>query len=128
MTLWSNGVMTSGSGRLRHRAWLGRARRCLAVVAAAGQLTLLLATGADAWRGRDASSHIERAGTHLHHAHDEASCVACAVQTLHAPHARPAIEWSGTTAPQAVTTKLASARAWARDHPSNGSRAPPLEN
>ncbi len=98
----------------------------MGIVAAVAQLTLLLATGADSWQGRDASAHVERSGTQLHHAHDEATCVACTAQTLHAQASPPAIAWPDPAAPPVATADLAATPPRSREYPSNGSRAPPL--
>ena len=57
--------------------------RLLAVLAGLGQLVMVLAGTIESWRGPDASAHIETGGTQLHHAHDEATCPACTVQSLH---------------------------------------------
>jgi hypothetical protein len=111
------------------RGWRWRSpavRRGLGALAAIAQLTLLLASGAEAWRGRDASAHVEGAGTHLHYAHDEATCVACNVQTMHAQAAPPAATLPESAAPQVAAAELASTPPYSQDHPSNGSRAPPL--
>jgi hypothetical protein len=102
-------------------------RRLSAVVAAVAQFTLILATGADSWHGRDASAHVERTGTQLHHAHNEASCVACTAQTMHAQAAAPAVvAWPDASAPHCAAASLAANPPRSRDCPSNGSRAPPL--
>jgi hypothetical protein len=101
-------------------------RRALSVVVAVLQLGLLLATGADSWRGRDASAHVERSGTRLHHAHDEATCVACTAQSLHAQAAPRTMPWPDAVAPHIAAAELASTPPRSQDHPSNGSRAPPL--
>jgi hypothetical protein len=98
----------------------------MGILAAVAQFTLLLATGADSWQGRDASAHVERRGTQLHHAHDEATCVACTAQTLHAQAAPPAVSWPDPAAPHIATADLAATPPRSRDYPSNGSRAPPL--
>jgi hypothetical protein len=100
-------------------------RRIAGTLAAIAQLVLIVATGAEAWHGRDASAHVESAGTRLHYAHDAATCVACAAQTLLAAA-------SSRMAPMAGPDELGTA---GREqpappplphvHPSNGSRAPP---
>jgi hypothetical protein len=114
----------------RLSGWRGRrglaVRRAFGVLAAVAQCTLLLATGADAWQGRDASAHVERSGTQLHHAHDEATCVACTAQTMHAQAAPPAVAWPDADAPHVAAAGLAASPPRSRDCPSNGSRAPPL--
>jgi hypothetical protein len=101
-------------------------RRLGGVVAAIAQITLILATGAESWQGRDASAHVEQSGTQLHHAHNEATCVACTAQTMHAQAAPPVLAWPEPFAPQCAAAGLAAnpRRSW--DCPSNGSRAPPL--
>lgn len=66
---------------LRHG--IGTRLRLLAgAFAAAAQFALAGAPLAEARSGPDASAHIEQAGTSLHHAHDEATCVACVSQHL----------------------------------------------
>jgi hypothetical protein len=115
--------------RRRLSGWRGRRalgiRRAFGVLAAVAQFTLLLATGAEAWQGRDASAHVERRGTQLHHAHDEATCVACTAQTMHAQAAPAPVAWPDATAPH-VAADFAANPCRSRDCPSNGSRAPPL--
>jgi hypothetical protein len=101
-------------------------RRVCGVIAAIAQLTLILATGAEAWQGRDASAHVERTGTQLHHAHNEATCVACTAQTMHAQAAPPVVAWPDALAPHCAAADLAANPPRSRDCPSNGSRAPPL--
>ncbi len=49
---------------------------------AAAQLCLALASFSEGRYGADARSHVESAGTSLHHAHDEASCAACTARGL----------------------------------------------
>jgi hypothetical protein len=118
-----------GGGLVARRSRSGcrtAARRALSVLAAVLQLGLLLATGADSWRGRDASAHVERSGTRLHHAHDEATCVACTAQSLHAQAAPPTMPWPDAVAPYVAAAELASTPPRSQDHSSNGSRAPPL--
>jgi|HubBroStandDraft_6_1064221.scaffolds.fasta_scaffold119906_3 hypothetical protein len=101
-------------------------RRLCGVIAAVAQMTLILATGAESWQGRDASAHIERTGTQLHHAHDEATCVACTAQTMHAQASPPIVAWPDALAPHCAAAGLAANPPRSRDCPSNGSRAPPL--
>jgi hypothetical protein len=103
-------------------------RRACGVVAAVAQVTLILATGADSWHGRDASAHVERTGTQLHYAHNEATCVACTAQTMHAQAAPPTVNWPDDVTPQCAAATLAANPPRSRDCPSNGSRAPPLES
>jgi len=56
---------------IRKAAWLVAAAQL--VVGAAPLLE---------WSGRNANSHIESQGIQLHHAHDEANCVACVSHRL----------------------------------------------
>jgi hypothetical protein len=115
--------------RWRWRGPLGLGlRRLCGVVAAVGQLTLILATGAESWHGRDASAHVERTGTQLHHAHNEATCIACTAQTMHAQAAPPAVAWPDANALHCAAASLAANPPRSRDCPSNGSRAPPLKS
>lgn len=65
--------------------------RLLAVLAGLGQLVMVFAGTIESWRGPDASSHVETRGTQLHHAHDEATCPACIVQSLHARPERASV-------------------------------------
>jgi hypothetical protein len=111
----------------RARTWrLASVRRAVGVLALLAQATLVVAAGADSWQGRNASAHLEPSGTQLHFAHDEATCVACTTQTLHAqPVPRP--ETSPTyQRPQNPARDLGGVSPEVRDHDSNGSRAPPL--
>jgi len=59
-----------------------RLRLAAAAFAAAAQMLIAGAPLAEACFGPDASAHVEVAGTSLHHAHDEATCVACVSQHL----------------------------------------------
>ncbi len=61
----------------------------LALLAGLGQMVMVLSGTIESWRGPDASAHVETRGTQLHHAHNEAFCPACVVQTLHAKPERP---------------------------------------
>jgi hypothetical protein len=101
-------------------------RRLAALVVMVAQIALGLAYSAESWRGADASAHIERSGTQLHHAHNEATCPACAAQSLHAvvPARTPTLP----TGDDAVGTAVArdESRPAAHTHPANGSRAPPV--
>ena len=99
--------------------------RFLALLAGLGQLVMVLAGTIESWRGPDASAHVETRGTQLHHAHDEASCPACIVQSLHArperaavpPPSRRLIVLPSATAIWSVPTGAA---------PTYTSRAPPV--
>lgn len=53
-----------------------------AILAAAAQVVIAAAPIGEALSGADARSHVEVAGTRLHHAHDEATCAACISQHL----------------------------------------------
>ena len=65
--------------------------RLFALLAGLGQLVMVLAGTIESWRGPDASAHVETRGTQLHHAHDEATCPACIVQSLHARPERASV-------------------------------------
>lgn len=60
---------------------LVRLARLLVMV---GQLALLIAVGTEGMHGASAASHIERSGIDQHYAHNEATCIACTVLSLHA--------------------------------------------
>jgi hypothetical protein len=111
----------------RARTWrLAVVRQAVGVLALLAQATLVVAAGADSWQGRNASAHLEPSGTQLHFAHDDATCVACTTQTLHAqpvprPETSPAYQ-----RPQNPARDLGGTPLEVRDHDSNGSRAPPL--
>jgi hypothetical protein len=49
---------------------------------AIAQVLLALAPLGDARIASDASPHVEEAGTSLHHAHNEADCVACTAREI----------------------------------------------
>ena len=49
---------------------------------AAAQLCLALAAFSEGRFGADARSHVEAAGTSIHHAHDEAGCAACTARAM----------------------------------------------
>ena len=102
-----------------------RVRQLLAIVAGCAQLTVLLATGADAWRGRDASAHVERGGTHLHYAHDESTCVACTTQTLHAQAAPRTMGLLDVAVGRSVAPGLAAVPPRSSFHTPDTARAPP---
>jgi len=46
------------------------------------QLVLAFTPLVEARLGASAGAHVEEAGTGLHHAHDEANCVACIARSL----------------------------------------------
>lgn len=50
--------------------------------AAAAQFIIAGAAFAEGKPGHDAVAHVEEAGTSLHHAHNEAKCIACVSQHL----------------------------------------------
>jgi len=100
-------------------------RRVVGVVAALAQLALVIASGAEAWHGRDASAHVEQGGIRLHHAHDAATCVACTAQTLQAAASEPLAPISALGDLNAAGAELLAAPPLPHDHHSNGSRAPP---
>jgi hypothetical protein len=70
-----NVVMTRQRMRYRMRLLAG-------ILAGAAQLMLGTAALGETRFGPDASAHVESAGTSLHHAHDEAKCVACVSQHI----------------------------------------------
>jgi hypothetical protein len=112
---------------LRRRSpWRVAARRAVGLLAVFAQITLVVATGAESWRGRDASAHVERSGTQLHFAHDEATCVACTAQTLHAQPAPRSAGLPDSVQPRHAPADLALVPSGVHDPYSNGSRAPPL--
>lgn len=49
---------------------------------AVAQIFLAFAPLIDGGQGPNASSHVEEAGTTLHHAHNDADCAACAARSL----------------------------------------------
>jgi hypothetical protein len=70
-----NVVMSSQRFRYRIRLLAG-------ILAAAAQVLLVSAVLGEARFGPDAQAHVESAGTSIHHAHDDANCVACVSQHL----------------------------------------------
>jgi hypothetical protein len=103
---------------------MGRVR-LLALLAGLGQLVMVLAGTIESWRGPDASAHVETRGTQLHHAHDEATCPACIVQSLHARPERisdPPLSRRRIEQPAATETTWVPACA----APTYTSRAPPV--
>ncbi|MEP6905950.1 MAG: hypothetical protein ABI875_07675, partial [Gemmatimonadales bacterium] len=56
--------------------------RLAAAMSAVAQFVIAGAPIAESHFGPDAQAHVEAAGTSLHHAHDEATCVACITQHL----------------------------------------------
>lgn len=56
--------------------------RTAAFLYAVAQLCIVLAAFSEGRFGADARSHAEAAGTSSHHAHDEATCAACASRAL----------------------------------------------
>lgn len=59
-----------------------RVRLLAGAFAAAAQFVIAGAPLAEARSGPDAGAHVEKAGTSLHYAHDEATCIACVSQHL----------------------------------------------
>jgi Protein of unknown function (DUF2946) len=120
-------MLAIGQERRYHRSGMRSVfRRLAALVVMVAQIALGLAYSAESWRGADASAHIERTGTQLHHAHNEATCPACAAQSLHALVA-------SRTPPVAIgrddigaAESLDDLRPVANPHTANGSRAPPV--
>ena len=72
----SMNVIMSGQ-RIRYRM-----RLLAGILASAAQVLLGTAALGEARFGPDASAHVESAGTSIHHAHDDASCVACVSQHI----------------------------------------------
>jgi hypothetical protein len=69
-------VVMSGQ-KLRYRM-----RLLAGILAGAAQLLLGVAALGENRFGPDASAHVESAGTSIHHAHDDANCVACVSQHI----------------------------------------------
>ena len=59
-----------------------RVRLLAGILAGAAQMLLGSAALGEVRFGPDASAHIESAGTSLHHAHNDANCVACVSQHI----------------------------------------------
>jgi hypothetical protein len=110
----------------RGSPWWTAGRRVVGLLALLAQVTFVMATGAESWHGRDASAHVERSGTQLHFAHDEATCVACTAQTLHAQPGPRSTGLPECVRPRQVATDLALVPFGVHDPYCNGSRAPPL--
>jgi hypothetical protein len=72
----SMNVIMSGQ-RIRYRM-----RLLAGILASAAQVLLGTAALGEARFGPDAGAHVESAGTSVHHAHDEANCVACVSQHI----------------------------------------------
>lgn len=100
-------------------------RRLAALVVMVAQLALGLAVSAESWGGSDASPHVERHGTQLHHAHNEATCPACAAQSMHARVEPPLPPLPDAENGVPATVARADSRPPARTRTANGSRAPP---
>src|SRR5438105_2715329 len=61
----------------------GRRRLAAAIFAVVGQTVFAGTTLTLSHEEASAAPHIERAGLDLHHAHNEATCVACRVLSMH---------------------------------------------
>jgi hypothetical protein len=96
------------------------------LLAAIGQLALVLATSADGWRGPDASAHVEQHGTQLHHAHNESTCPGCVAQSLHGRTEPPTLPVPNGRASLMPTVTRVDGATPAGEPSSNGSRAPPV--
>jgi hypothetical protein len=95
------------------------------LLAAIGQLAVAIAPSADGWRGPDTSAHAEQRGTQLHHAHNEATCPGCFVQSLQACAQPPACPLPTGRERVAATVTRADDAPYAGEPSSHGSRAPP---
>jgi hypothetical protein len=58
--------------------------RIAAALAFVTQVGVLAADVAEGSHGVGSAAHVERSGTARHYAHDDATCAACAVRSLHA--------------------------------------------
>lgn len=93
---------------------------------AAAQLCLALAAVSEGRFGADARSHVEAAGTSIHHAHDEAGCAACtarAMLSMVSPSDRPIFSINGKSARAASSLDI---RADIPGSPHARPRAPPV--
>jgi hypothetical protein len=99
-------------------------RRMAALAVCVAQLAVAGAAASDGLH-HDASPHVERGGTQLHYAHNEATCVACLAQSLHArveaasPSLPPVLATLAAPAP-----RMAAAPSSSRHSPT-APRAPP---
>jgi hypothetical protein len=100
-------------------------RFAIVVVMLLTQAAVVVETAAEGWRGASASAHVERGGTRLHYGHDGATCVGCAVRSLHAMAAAPLPEPPVRLVRVAATTPVWTEGAYSTDPVANGSRAPP---
>jgi len=100
-----NVVMSGQKFRYRIRLLAG-------ILAGAAQVLLASAALGESRFGPDASSHFESAGTSIHHAHDDAGCVACVSQHIlaAAEPARPgdALVVASVLRPRTVVTNADS--------------------
>lgn len=96
-----------------------------AALATVAQLVLVVAPVFEGWAGVGMRAHVEAHTNPLHHAHDQATCVACQVRSLYgvagAHPAAPAVHQLAIGAPVLREQRIASAGLVAHALP----RAPP---
>ena len=93
---------------------------------AAAQLCLALAAFSEGRFGADARSHVEAAGTSVHHAHDEADCAACAARAMvsvSVPSDRPSF---ATSESDRIVASQLNVLADVAESPHARPRAPPV--
>lgn len=107
-----------------HATWLRRVAFALAMIA---QFVGAMTAVAEGRAGRGFGAHVEGPGTRSHFVHDESTCVACHVRSMHGreaatprlavvpPEVARSIPFSGPLAPPRVELT-----------PDNPSRAPPV--
>jgi len=103
-------------------------RSVIAILTLLTQGVVVVASTAEGWRGASATAHAEREGTRLHYGHDGATCVECALRSLHAltPSLVPeppirVVRVAAVVAGRATPAHSVAAIA-------NGSRAPPTRS
>ena len=105
-----------------------RLTRLVALVAAVGQLLVAVAAWADsAGATGDARSHVEQAGTRLHHAHVESDCALCAAQHIGAAPAPRAVAPPHVAARSVPPVNRGVAQVASRGRGLHPPRAPPTE-
>lgn len=96
----------------------------VALVALIAQLGVALSPLAEG-RRPGMASHVERGGTKLHYAHDEATCAACQARSIHSAPRQPAVAPLATTevatAVATSTVRVVDPDRFSQDNP----RAPP---
>lgn len=92
----------------------------------AAQLCIGLVAATEGRFGADARSHVEAAGTSVHHAHDEAGCAACSARALLAIGGDASRPGLGSASSQSIASFQIDTRHDISTRSNARPRAPPL--